>query len=224
MLDAYRIPGPVDPDLPARCAGPDEPRCPRPGPPLGASCADADPRRPLLPRRYARALSAAATAFLLMATAALAATTYAVVESLVAHREAVPQRAAQGFTTSSGPADVEDLWRRAEQLAESGEASLARATLPRSLADDAAAAGSIHVAPEPRTGGAVGRRVLSVGERGAAAIAGVRAGDFITAVNGVRFVAPSDGARAFAAARASRTVVAELLRDGKRVFLRVDWA
>jgi membrane-associated protease RseP (regulator of RpoE activity) len=163
-----------------------------------------------------------------MATASLAAVTYAVVGSLAAAHRASAAQAARGWSQSDGVADgahaVEDLWRRAEILAEAGEVTLARATLPRALAEGENAAGSIHVAPEPRKGGTVGLRVVSVGESGAAALAGVRAGDFITAVNGFRFAAPADGARAFAAARASRAVVAELVRDGKRVVLRVDWA
>lgn len=227
MLDAYRLPGPVEPDLPVRCATPGEARCPHAGPPLGAACGDADPVRRLLPPRYARALSAAATAFLLMATASLGAVTYAVVESMVAHRRAVVPQAAHGWATSGGLGQgshaVDELWRRAQELAEGGDVRLTRATLPRALAEGDASVGAIRVAPEPRKGGTVGLRVLAVGDRSAAALAGVREGDFIISVNGFHFGTPSDGVRAFTAARASQGLVAEILRDGKPVILRVDW-
>ena len=118
--------------------------------------------------------------------------------------------------------DVDELWRRAEQLAMSGvDVTLSRIALPRG-AIAWGDAGALHVVPEPHKG-VDGLRVIAVGGRSAPALAGVRPGDLVVAVNGYALGEPQNGSRAFTAAREAGTLIAEVWRDGRRLVLRVGW-
>jgi membrane-associated protease RseP (regulator of RpoE activity) len=242
MVGPYRIPGPVEPDFPARCSAPPEP----------CTCSVRSPERPrfansiaaaliasgALSPGYAKAVAAAATTALLVVSACLSALTYTAVlhearrmrgnakhpqhtaiaaqAPLVQARAGVDPIGGLGQDTHA----VGELWRRAEALAASGaDVTLARATLPRTIAEEDAA--TLHVVPEAHWGGL---RIAEVGERSAAALAGVRKGDVITAVNGFALRAPEDAVRAFGAIREEHALVAELWRHGQRVVLRVDWS
>ena len=214
MLGPYRVPAPADPALPSRCTD-------------GAARCSA-------PRRLvSRTLSAATTTFLLVASASLSAITYSVVShqaQLAAHHAApVHARAPRAVpilgldplaSLGRDTHAVEDLWNRAEQLAEAGaDITLARASLPRARVTSWAGNAALRVEPDARAGGL---RILDLGDRSPAALAGVRAGDVITALNGFPLIAPEDGARAFTAVEEARSMVAEIWREGRRVVLRVD--
>lgn len=248
MLGPYRVSAPVEPDLPTSCTArrcgafvPHPPRFP-----ASIGCAPRPQRA--LPSGFAKALSAAATTLLLVASASISAVTYSVVvrQARAARAEALPQMADPVLALPPPPRrphafahvppaglvplhavgghthSVDELWRRAERIAATGaEITLARVSLPRgsSAWDDA---GALHIVPELHKGFA-GLRVLAVGDRSAPALAGVRPGDLVLTVNGYVLGPPENGPHAFTAATNQRALIAEIWRDGRRVVLRVDW-
>ncbi|APR77531.1 Hypothetical protein A7982_02878 [Minicystis rosea] len=245
MLDPYRVPGPVEPDLPTSCTNPQQAiRCAGfvPEPPRFPASIGFPALPPPHPRVFTipRAVTAAATALLLVASASLSAVTFAVVTHRIdakrhrAHerelvQSMIPQTAlpmlpgTPVWVTDSTSHMIDDLWRSAENLAAANaDVTLARARLPRALAEAGLTGGAMRVRYEMHKGYS-GLRVLAVGERSAAALAGVRAGDLITAVNDIPMSSPELGRRAFETARDAHALVAEMRRDGHRVMLRVDW-
>jgi membrane-associated protease RseP (regulator of RpoE activity) len=229
MPDPYRVPGPVAPDPPPPCArGPGPGACSpfAPHPPrFPGSVVLAAVPRPAALGLLGRALTAAATAFLLVASGSLSALTYTVVERQASRAEPpLFQPRAPVAAVAPEARVVESLWRRAEAAAAAGgDVTLARATLPRTAVPaglDGAALRVVHEA----SAGAFGLRVVAVEPGSVAALAGLAPGDLITTVNGVDFTAPEDGARAFTSAREARALVAEVWRRGHRVVLRVDWS
>ena len=179
---------------------------------------------------FVKALSAAATVFLLAASASLSAVAYSVVRVLVDHGS-VGRRAQLPLAPRRlGPDPlaalqrdthaVDELWSRAERLASSGaDVTLSRASLPGSSVGAWADGAAVRVLYDARAGG---QRLVDLGERSPATLAGVRSGDVITAVNGFRLAAPDDASLAFAAVRDAHAVVAEVWREGRRLVLRVD--
>lgn len=220
MSDPYRAPGSVEIEPPARCD--DRPYV-----------CGTHTRRAWRPA-FSKALSVSATIFLLVASASLSAVAYSVVRRSAEHahrREASPTRAPVRFPAQHFGPDpigslgndthaVDELWRRAEQLAETGaDVTLSRASMPRARVADWAGGSAVRVAHDAHAGGL---RILDLGDRSPASLAGVRPGDVITAVNGFPLSAPDDGVRAFSAMRDAEGVVAEMWREGRRVVLRVD--
>jgi membrane-associated protease RseP (regulator of RpoE activity) len=197
------------------------------------------------PSRSLQVMRAAATALLLVASASLAAlaASAVIVQLRVAamppvaqqiqamqHEHPAPRRArvsvAEGTPLSAlGPDThaVDELWRRATLLSTGGsDVTLVRASLPRAATADVwtNGPGYLRILPEGR---GAGLRIVDLDRRSAPALAGVRKGDVITAVNGFPLASPEDGLRAFAGAGEARTLVAELEREGHRIALRVDW-
>jgi membrane-associated protease RseP (regulator of RpoE activity) len=218
MIGPYRIPGPVPPEPPSRCDD-------RPPPP--ACAASVTTRR--LPLAFVKALSVAATVLLLTASASISAIAFSVIRAL-ADRGRIERQAELASARHLGPDplgalardthDVDTLWRQAQALASSGaDVTLSRASLPAPAAAAWADGASVRVLYDAHAGGL---RVVDLGERSPATLAGVQEGDVITAVNGYRLAAPEDASRAFATARDAHAVVAEVWRQGRRVVLRVD--
>lgn len=253
MLGPYRIPGPVEPDLAcarteSRCSAVRTVGCAAmpPAPPRFPASIGAAPTRRRVPAGLLKALTAAATLLLLVASASLAAVASSLViaglryaparASLGALDEQVqtasplPVRpeAADGVPLAAlGPEThaVDELWRRAARRAAEGvDVTLVRASLPRAaMATWTRDPSYLRVLPARSSAGLEGLRIVDLGAGSAPARAGVRTGDVITAVNGYALASPEDGLRAFAGAGEGRALVAEIERDGHRIALRVDW-
>jgi hypothetical protein len=116
---------------------------------------------------------------------------------------------------------AEVLWRRAETLSKEGVAlTLARATVAPGAIAGGDALGEI-LRPD-RYG--EGLRVWPTGGPTTAAMLGLRKGDLVTAVNGWSVLDPASSLHAYASLTRERprSAVVELVRDGRRVALRVD--
>jgi S1-C subfamily serine protease len=116
------------------------------------------------------------------------------------------------------------LWLRAMHLANSGaDVTLMRTRLAYPGVEGLVGSG-VRIAHERGPDGFVGVRVLDVGDgSSAAARAGVEAGDRIEAVNGFPLTTPRDLEQASDTARGARALVLEILRNGRRILLRVEW-
>jgi hypothetical protein len=210
-------------------------------------------RRPVPARFFLQTLTAAATLLLLVASASLAAFASTLVitrlrqapaqdqEQLqiagVEQRESVQTAASTpslraagrgGFALAAlGPEThaVDELWRRArERAAEGADVTLLRASLPQAATASWTNDPSyLRVLPATSRAGLPGLRIVDLGAESAPALAGVRQGDVITAVNGHALVSPEDSARAFADVSKGYALVAEIERNGHRIALRVDW-
>lgn len=256
MLGPYRVPGPVEldsapPRPEIRCSAVRKGGCGAmpPAPPrFPASIGGAlGPSRRSTPAGFLKALTAAATLLLLVASASLAAVASSLVIAQLRYAPA-PARMARGeldevesaaaLLVRAGVADgsqlagvgpethaVDELWRRAARRAAEGvDVTLVRASLPRTataawLRDPS----YLRVLPEQTGAGVRGLRIVDLDGQSAPALAGVRKGDVIMAVNGYSLGSPEDGLRAFAGAGEARALVAELERDGHRIALRIDW-
>jgi hypothetical protein len=209
---------------------------------------------PLLPPAFARALAASATLLLFAASTSIFTSTWITASGFAnarhAKAEASAPRAFPGteqlakrpasypqppaanhpmpFTGGPRPFDtdrggsalarlgplshhVDTLWKRAEKA---GTFTLARATVVRGA-----------VAPgDPTTwiGEPNGLRVTNVDPPWPVSLIGLRRGDLITGINGFTMGRPEDAA--FARVALGGNALVELLRDGKPVALRIDWA
>jgi hypothetical protein len=140
-----------------------------------------------------------------------------------AHVEAVrapPHALLARLGPETHAADV--LWQRAESLAGSGaDVTLVRTTLAHQDAGTLLASG-MRIVHEERP--LLGVRVVDVGKQfSAPALAGLRVGDQVEAVNGFALGVPNDIQRVFDAMDGRRSLVVEIVRDGRRIALRVDW-
>ena len=247
------VPVPVDVDLipeplPDRCITAPQGCAQRPPPAVTSVPA------PLLPPAFARALSASATLLLLAASTSIFTNTWIAASAFAnARHEKAPASAPRAlpgteqmakrpasyphppaakrpvpFHTAPRPFDtdrggsllarlgplshhVDTLWKRAE---DAGTFTLARATVVRGA-----------VAPgDPMTwvGEPNGLRVTNVDPPWPVSLIGLRRGDLITGINGFTMGRPEDAA--FARVALGGNAVVELLRDGKLVVLRIDWA
>ena len=229
MLGPYRDPVPTDPDvLPDTCV-PKEGAAPcqrlhvLPCPPPARS----------LPPAFGKAFAGAATLLLLVASASMSAITWTVTSTIRSARtphagDEVAQQVVQQ-TDGRGPSlelvrqgvethDVEVLWGRAVRLAGTHK----RLTLARAVVASEALSGGVERArlvADRRDA----LRIADLDERSAAALVGLRRGDLLTAVNGFALRRPADATRAWQRIK-GRSMVLELLRDGRRVALRIDRA
>jgi membrane-associated protease RseP (regulator of RpoE activity) len=253
MLGPYRVPGPVEVDfayarLETRCSAVRTVGCDvmPPAPPRFPASIGPAPKRRRVPVGFLKALTAAATLLLLVASASLAAVASSLV---IAGLRYAPSRASLGAIDEQvqsagapsphaeagdgvplaalGPEThaVDELWRRAARRAAEGvDVTLVRASLPRAaMAAWTRDPSYLRVLPAQSSAGLQGLRIVDLGAGSAPARAGVRAGDVVTAVNGYALASPEDGLRAFAGAGEGRALVAEIERDGHRIALRVDW-
>jgi hypothetical protein len=119
---------------------------------------------------------------------------------------------------------ADELWRRAEHLAGSGaDVTLVSTTIAHPSSGTIFTSG-MRIGPEHGAAGVVGVHVLDAGQRlSAPALAGLRTGDWVEAVNGFPLDAPGNLQRAFDALDGRHTLVLEIVRDGRRIALRVDW-
>lgn len=252
MLGPYRAPGPVEPDLPARCSAE---RCSAfvPYPPrFPASIGCAPPPRRALLGAFAKALSAAAIALLLAATASLSAVTYATVEQYAwarAARNRVPVQTSDDVSAPARPQAASLPPRAARARFDPGPAvTLSMMGDPTHDVDELwrravalEAAGADVLVSHRRLSGshiplydAGAFRVVPEDHKGYsglrlidlsdgfAATAGVAAGDLVLAVNGYTVGTHAAVARAFATARDENAAVVEIWRDGRRFVLFID--
>jgi hypothetical protein len=221
MLGPYRDLVPLDPDpLPDACV---------PRGTLPKRCPYAAPLAPArgLPRAFARALSASATALLLVASASVGAITWTAVSTLVAarhgHAREAPPVLPQTRATPPDTHDPDALWARAEWARERyGAPTLVRATIaPGALG---LATLPVRVAFEKGSSDRPVLRVLDAPEGSSARLLGLRPDDRITAVNGFRLDRPDDALSAYAHLTAGKSAIVELWREGRTVALRIDAA
>lgn len=226
MSGPYRLAGPVETDPPsnagtpgARCSDVDAGACPWRCAPREAAPASR------LPQGFARALSVAATTLLLVASASLSAITWSVLEhQFRGGRAAVSTlQAPDAALATLGPEThaVDELWRRAEQLAAAGSGVvLLRTEIPGasgSLPIDGV--GTSRLRPEQ----GAGVRVFGLAPRSTPVLAGLENGDLITAVNGYPMRAPEAALQAYPEVQRAHAAVLELVRDHRRIVLRVGW-
>jgi len=195
------------------------------------------PRGGSFARRLAacsRAFSSAATLVLLAGNASLVAITWAITSTRVtaseqlalgtsggpARREPSHRRASMPF--HAGTHQPDEIWERARWKAgQDSWLTLAHATIaPGQLSADEllAGGGAVRVAHDRR-----GLELVELDPRSTPALVGLRRGDVVTAVNGYALRWPDEAWRARDEVTAGRSMVIELLREGRPVALRVDW-
>lgn len=133
-------------------------------------------------------------------------------------RPRLDQRRDGSLLSSLGaPTDAPpELWRRAEKLRAAGlDADLIRAVFSRVSIDHILEGGIVHVEPAPG-----GLRITGVTPRSAFAMAGLREGDVVLAVNGHALTDPEHTLSMYTYMPWNESVV-ELLRNERRIFVHV---
>jgi membrane-associated protease RseP (regulator of RpoE activity) len=120
--------------------------------------------------------------------------------------------------------DPDALWTRAERLAgEDRRVTLVRATIaPDALPALGALATGAPRAHVGQLGPLAGVQVASADPGSLPALLGLRAGDVVTAIDGIPLRHPDDVKRALAVSTLARGVVIELRRGAQWVVLRLD--
>jgi membrane-associated protease RseP (regulator of RpoE activity) len=115
-----------------------------------------------------------------------------------------------------------ELWRRAQALSAAGaDLTLSRTTLPMPLvgAGEASIASQARIAYRPERGGVL---IEGLPARSAALLAGIAAGDVVTALNGYALTSPDAAIEGYESVHATRIAVLEILRAGRRIVLQID--
>lgn len=128
-----------------------------------------------------------------------------------------PRRDGSLLASLGAPTDAPpELWRRAEKLRAAGlDAVLIRAVFSRESIDRTFEGGIVHVEPAPG-----GLRITGIKPMSAFAMAGLREGDVVLAVNGHALTDPEHALSMYPYMPWKEAVV-EILRGERRVFLHV---